>query len=128
MDRVAPSILLVLLDSVPDTVALSAPRQALAFGVASNWTLPLRSLSAASLGAPLNQNFPAAQDCTQYTREPLASTGGRVLNLVPPTAGAANYLLPALKTALGRANDLGPSEFAIQMVRAPEQLQFRASP
>lgn len=128
MDQVSPSILLVLWDAVPDTVALSAPRQGLAFGADSAWTLPLRSLSPSSLGAPLHKSFPSSGDLTQFMRPPSQGAAGGVLNLVPTDRGAPGYLVPALAAALGRTSDLSPSELAIEMVRSPERLEFRLSP
>ncbi|MDF2193255.1 hypothetical protein [Paraflavitalea sp. CAU 1676] len=124
MDHLSPSILLVLWSGVPDTVTISQPEQGLLFGVEDGWTILRRSLAATNLGAPLGApNFPASGDIKQFMRPVQNNTGGLVLNLVPAVAGTPNYIIPAMATALSQAN-ISASQFAIEMVKAPEKITF----
>lgn len=123
MDRVAPNVLLVLWQSVPDTVTLSQPQQGLAFGVEES-LVALRSLNTANLGQQLGTTYPSTGNISQFYRAATGQIGQQVLQLVPSTAGSPGYLIPGLQQALGCAQLLTPAQFAIQMVNAPEQIQF----
>jgi hypothetical protein len=123
IDRLAPNVLLVLWESVPDAVTVSQPQQGLAFGVEEG-VIALRSLNTANLGQQLGSNFPASGVIAQFFRPPVGLIGERVLQLVPATAGTPNYLIPGLQQALAQPQLLSPAQFAIEMVNAPEQIQF----
>jgi hypothetical protein len=126
IDRLAPNVLIVLWDAVPDTVTISQPQQGLAFGV-ENGTIALRSLTAANLGQQTGSVFPTTGNISQFYRSPTGNVGQQVLQLVPATPGAPDYLIPGLQQALSQNQLLSPAQFAIEMVNAPQQIEF-ASP
>lgn len=134
IDRVSPSVLLILWDQVPDTVTISEPEQGIAFGVEDGWIVPLRSLLAADLGAQLaGVNFPSNGTVQDYMRPVTGTNAGGVLQLVPSSGGdITGYLIPAMTAQLKTipsqqsvvGNMLSPSQWAIEMVQAPQQLVF----
>ncbi len=124
MDHLAPTILLVLWSAVPDTVTISQPEQGLIFGVEDGWTIVRRSLAAGDLGHQLGAPpFPASGDFTQFMRPVQNNIGGLVLNLVPAVKDTPGYVIPAMAKALSQSN-ITASQFAIEMVKAPEQIAF----
>ncbi|MGB8193390.1 MAG: hypothetical protein WCF67_15775 [Chitinophagaceae bacterium] len=125
MDNVSPNVLLVLWDAVLDTVTISQPEQGLIFGVEDGWIIPRRNLDSVNLGAKLpDPHFPAQGDFNQYMRTAANGIGDLVLNLVPAVKTQKGYLLPDLSTALAQSGNLKPSQFAIEMVKAPEKIVF----
>jgi hypothetical protein len=123
IDRLSPNVLIVLWDAVPDTVTLSQPQQGLAFGV-ENELIALRSLATANLGQQTGSFFPTSGNITQYYRPPAGNIGQQVLQLVPSVTGTAGYLIPGLQQALSQSQLLSPAQFAIEMVNAPQQIDF----
>lgn len=123
MDLLAPNVLIVLWQDVPDTVTISQPQQALAFG-AENGVIALRSLATSNLGQQLGTTFPASGNISEFFRISTGFIGENVLQLVPATTGAPGYLIPGLQTALNLPQLLTPAQFAIEMVNAPEQITF----
>ena len=108
---------------MPDTVTLGQPQQGLAFGV-ENGKVALRSLAAANLGEQTGVFYPATGDIDAFYRPTSGPIGQQVLQLVPAAAGTPNYLLPGLQQALGQSAALTPAQFAIEMVNAPQQIDF----
>jgi hypothetical protein len=123
IDRLAPNVLIVLWDAVPDTVTISQPQQGLAFGV-ENGTVALRSLATANLGKQTGGVFPTTGNISQFFRTPTGDIGQQVLQLVPATPATPGYLIPGLQQALGQSQLLSPAQFAIEMVNAPQQIDF----
>ncbi len=124
IDRVAPNILLVLWDKLPDTITVSQPEQSLEFGVSDGSVIQLRSLASSNLGAPMG-TFPSSGDgFNQFMRPLQNNVGGMVLNLVPAVKGTSGYLVPALSQALSQQNNITASSFALQMVKVPQQVAF----
>lgn len=123
IDRLAPNILIVLWDAVPDMVTISQPQQGLAFGV-ENGTVALRSLATANLGQQTGTSFPTTGNISQFYRSASGDIGQQVLQLVPATAGTPGYLIPGLQVALSQSQSLSPAQFAIEMVNAPQQIEF----
>jgi hypothetical protein len=111
--RLSPSILLYLFARVPDTIYLSEPAQGLRFGAQDGPSLALRQLT-----APVGKQtgtFPATETLTSYYRSAAVGVPGGVLSI--------SRLVPDLASALGVTSP-GPADIAIQLVQAPEQLQF----
>lgn len=127
IDRLAPNVLIILWDAVPDTVTISQPQQGLAFGV-ENGTVALRSLTAANLGQQTGAFFPTTGNISQFYRSASGDIGQQVLQLVPATAGTPGYLIPGLQQALSQSQLLSPAQFAIEMVNAPQQIAFNPPP
>lgn len=126
MELMSPNILLMLWSDIPDTVVISQPDQGLTFGVEDGFVIPRRSLDASSLGTQLPPpSFPATGDFTQYMRTPSGNIGTQVLRLFPQTS-TDSALIPALAQALGLTT-LTPSQFAIEMVQAPQRITFEVT-
>jgi hypothetical protein len=124
MTRLAPTILLLLWAETPDTVALSQPHQGIPLGAVDGWLLPLRSLDAGDVGAPLGHDFPSSGDLTQFMRPVVDGVGGLVLRFIPAIAGTPGYLVPALAADLGQGSDLSPAQLAVELLQLAEQIQF----
>lgn len=122
IDRLSASVLLALWASVPDTISISQPQQSSAFGVDDGWTIQLRSL-ASDVGVETGASFPSTGTIQNYMRPATGAIGGRVLSLIDQSATGGG-LIPALSAALGQSSNLTPSEFAIEMLLAPEQIVF----
>ncbi|HJZ72420.1 MAG TPA: hypothetical protein VKE51_11825 [Vicinamibacterales bacterium] len=119
-DRLSANVRLCLFDGIPDEVALAEPYQGLLFGVEDDGIVPRRVS-----GNP------------QQIGQPIAGT------FVPPQGGYGAFVKSYCRTAvggvitvgdlagdLGRAvgvGGLGGSDFAIQMVQAPERQSFRSA-
>jgi len=123
MAHLSPTVLLVLWDQAPDTVAISQPQQGISFGAADGWIIPLRSLAAPDIGATIGRNFPGTGSLTQFMRTDNEGKNSNVLNIQPSGNVTTGYLAPALVAALGIAT-LSPSQFAIEMLQTPEQIKF----
>jgi len=121
MDRLAPDILLVLFNGVPDTVNVTEPSEGLHFGVIDDTTMPgqydvlLRGLGFASYpgGQQIKGNdgkyLKASTQCRTGDGQPAG-----VLD-IEALAGSIVKNMPA--GALGDGNTLTSGGFAIEMVR-----------
>jgi hypothetical protein len=122
LDHLAPNLLLCLFWGVPDVIMLSEPQEGFRFGVDDDGKVALRQPvagGATPLGAQLpNHLLPVLPNC-------LRAGGRHVLNLAP---ASADGLLQQIQKALGAAgapvSGFGPSDFALQMVKAPEAIRF----
>ena len=125
MDRLAPDVLLCLFGQVPAWVEFDEPKEGLAFGVedskdgTGSGVVNLRYLddSTGDIGA------------TSGTLVPLAASFLRdAATNVLDVAAWQGQLLKAYQ-GLGRpAPAWGPAAFAVQMVRAPQQMIFQNQP
>ena len=121
MDRLAPDTLLCLFGSIPAWIELDEPRESLAFGIEDGENggpdvVNLRYLEAGNgngnIGATSGQNVPLTSDYLD------SSTG--VL--------AVNAWQAKLQAQFSATTQWGPAAFAVQMVRAPEQMIFQNTP
>lgn len=119
MDHLSNDVLLVIFLDVPDTISLTEPQQGFRFGIEDGGVINLRAITG-NVGQPLGKTFPASGGFAQYARATVNGMGGNVLNI---NSGAKN-IVNDLTVAQQAAQTLRPSEFAIQMVKAPEQLTF----
>jgi hypothetical protein len=135
LEHVAPDVLLCLFNGVPDSVTFEAPHEALAFGVEDG-----------KVAARLNQNGrivdrtvggAAIKRLVYNPRDPSAvlpsvrGGGHRVLNIATDPNPGPNVpqdpvdLLGVLANGLSVGiTAIGPADFALQMVRGPEQITF----
>ena len=112
LDRLAPNVLLCLFAGVPDEIRLRTPHQSLHFALESGRVYPRR------LDAPLGMPTGAP---VRVVGEPglwRLGVAGRVLNIAA--------LVDRIAKGLG-AKQLGPADFALQMLSAPEELTFKRS-
>lgn len=118
MDRLSSNVLLCLFLDIPDTITISEPQQGLRFGVEDNKEITLRSLSD-PVGKPLaGKTFPFKKECFRST---VNGVGGSVLNI----NGGSTGVIQTMQQTQYLGQPIGPADFAIQMVNAPEQLSFK---
>ena len=122
-DHLAPDVLLVLWDAVPDQIAIREPGQGIHFGINSEKRISLRHLTGSRVGYPTDTEFP----------DPGVPGSGTVLDYLRPGQGDAlpdvldlsgsGGLLRALSAACLPSGELSPGQFALELVNAPlEQL------
>ncbi|MFF3115535.1 DNRLRE domain-containing protein [Kitasatospora sp. NPDC057904] len=123
-DHLAPDVLLVLWDAVPDHIAIREPGQGIHFGINSEERISLRHLTGDRVGFPTGTEFPdpgdpASGTVFDYLRPGRGDTLPDVLDL-----GGDFGLLQALSAAcLPNGHLLSPGQFALELVNAPlEQL------
>ncbi|MEH6374003.1 hypothetical protein V7793_06590 [Streptomyces sp. KLMMK] len=104
-------VLLMLFDRMPDRLTISEPHQGLHFGVDDQGNVALRSLAPGEVGRPLGRSVPVGTDPALTVTTP---AGARVLDIGRLAARLAEDVKPR--------SPLSPAEFAVQLVRAPEQL------
>lgn len=118
--RLSGTVLLALFDGVPDRVELSEPAEGLQFGVSPEGTVPLRSLvDDPPLGSQLGADFVV---------RPAHLRAEGVLDLRPD---AADGLIQSMAAKIAellrrRSMTLSPSDFALEMVKAPRRQVFTA--
>ena len=121
MDRLAPDVLICLYPQVPAWIEFDEPKETLAFGVEDPATaggppqVALRYLAGANIGLTTGTNV-------QLTAAYLRDATNRVLNV----AAWQGYLDTQVSAETPPPTTAwGPGAFAIQMVRAPEQMIFQ---
>jgi hypothetical protein len=115
MDHLAPDVLLCLFADVPSWIEIDEPREALAFGQNDSGGVQLRYITGASVGQQIGDE---TVSLAGYFRA--GST--TVLDI----AGLQSALQSAVTAQAGQSGAAwGPAAFALQMVRAPEQMIFQ---
>jgi hypothetical protein len=122
-DRLADDLLICLFWGVPDYVEFAEPQEGFRFGVDDDGRLPMRQPTPGGrvpLGSPLASPLKLLPGC-------LRAGGNNVLDL-----GSATGAVATISGALGKAGvpvpNFGPSDFALQMVKAPEAIRFISQP
>ncbi|WP_414170546.1 hypothetical protein ACMATS_37165 [Streptoverticillium reticulum] len=110
-EALGADVLLMLFDRMPDRLTISEPHQGLHFGMDDQGNVALRSLAPGEVGRPLGRSVPVGADPALTVTTP---AGARVLDLGRLAARLAEDVKPG--------SPLSPAEFAVQLVRAPEQL------
>ncbi|MEU1375036.1 hypothetical protein ABZ442_15400 [Streptomyces triculaminicus] len=110
-EALGADVLLMLFDRMPDRLTISEPHQGLHFGVDDQGNVALRSLAPGEVGRPLGRSVPVGSDPALTVTTP---AGARVLDIGGLAARLAEDVRPG--------SPLSPAEFAVQLVRAPEQL------
>jgi hypothetical protein len=108
MDHLSPNVLLCLFDGVPASIELSEPQEGMGFGVDDDGYAVLRNLT-----APIGAQRGTLQVLNSYLR----SSAGRVLNVKGLVAGLAKAL---------NVSNIGPAQFALQMIKSPEAIVFNS--
>jgi hypothetical protein len=134
-DHLASDVLFCLFNGVPDTITLAEPHEGLEFGVDDNGRVTTRVVTPPKItdGQAVtiyNPQNPAASLPT------MRAAGMRVLNLnsdpnYPTSAAPANPtdVLGSLAKTLNKGTgSIGPADFAVQMVKGPEELTFSFNP
>jgi len=134
MDRLGSGVLLCLFDGVPASVLISEPQEGFRFGVDEQGAIQLRNLTnpAERIGQPIGSPLKIrnlAGPATPYLR-----ADNRVLNLAPDSATGLLQVVAGVLDQLGQtvggpdaqggAVAFGPAGFALQMLKAPEELTF----
>jgi hypothetical protein len=119
--RLAPDVLLVLFPQVPMRVEISEPKEGLAFGFEENKLVALRWIS----GSATIGNIIEGEQVTLADNYFRSADPAPVLDIAAWQAHLEAQLLlayAAKKQPTPPAGTWGPAAFAIQMVRAPEEL------
>ncbi|SHL83761.1 hypothetical protein [Streptomyces yunnanensis] len=131
-DHLAPDILLVLWDAVPDSVTLREPGQGIHFGINSEQRVSLRHLAGDDIGCPTGTEFPdpaSGRTVFDHLRpgRPGAPPGWPdALPDVLDLHGTDGFVA-ALSAACGADGELSPGQLALELVNAPlEQLLLPA--
>jgi hypothetical protein len=135
MDHLSSNVLLCLFWGVPDHVEISEPQEGFRFGVDDDGNVTLRNLvppaksGAPPLGRQIGSPLPIF-DPTGVEAFGMRAPGSRVLNLAPASsAGLVQMVQTAVTNAAGVAPPaFGPAAFALQMVKAPEAINFMSQP
>jgi hypothetical protein len=107
IDHLAPDVLLALFARVPARIDLDEPREGLAFGVQDDRKVGVRAISGPRIGEVIG---------TATLEDKYLRGADRVVAVDPWQA--------FLKTQVTPPSLWGPAGFALQMVRAPEQMIF----
>jgi hypothetical protein len=134
-DHLAPGFLFCLFNGVPDTVTLAEPHEGLEFGVDDNGAITTRVVSPPNVRDGVDVTIYNPQNPTA-AMPTLRSGGTRVLNLNTdpnyPTASSpaspADLLGAIAKTLNVGTGSIGPADFAVQMVKGPEEITFSFHP
>jgi hypothetical protein len=115
IERITPDVLLCLCPAIPVRIEFEEPKEGLSFGVEDNDAIFLRSIQGSNPGTQL-PNDPTVT-------APLRSGTTGVLNI----GKLATLLQGQLQTfgQLPTGTAISPSQFAIQLVRSPEQMVFQ---
>ena len=134
-DHLAPDVLFCRFNGVPDTVTLAEPHEGLEFGVDDAGKITTRIVSPPRItnGAALKIYDPENPSTNLPT---LRSGGLRVLNVNTdpnyPTSSApaspTDLLGSIAKTLNVGTGSIGPADFAVQMVKGPEEITFSFNP
>ena len=134
LEHLGPGVLICLFNGVPDTITLNEPQEGLEFGVNDLGGVAVRTVAPPNI-TPVG-TVPVFNPADP-TAASLAIRAGvqRVLNVSsdphPPAVTPANpvdlveLLAQGLKIAPGT---LGPADFALQLVKGPEQVRFSLNP
>jgi hypothetical protein len=123
IDRLAPDVLLCLFPKVPAWIEIDEPRETLAFGVEQgdngSDVVNLRSLDASEGGKETGGSVTLTASAMRDGQLRTADGASRVLDVDKWQAYVGSQNQPGFAAAWG------PAGFAVQMVRAPEQMIFQ---
>lgn len=134
LERLGLGVLIALFDGTPDQIVIGEPHEGLAFGVDDAGAVVSRTLHDGEVaqGASVPVFDPTQPERSSATIRP---GGQRVLNIAadpaPPAGSSAEPadLVGRLAEVLDIAPAaLTPANFAVQMVKGPEQLVFSLQP
>ncbi len=119
MDKLSSNVLFCVFLDIPDTVILAEPQQGLCFGAEDGSIIKLRQLTNPP-GKSLGKNFPSSGGLETFFRTTSSDVGNDVLNINDGT----NSVVQTMEESQYLNTTIGPAQFALQMVKAPEELSF----
>ncbi|MDX6612705.1 MAG: hypothetical protein QOD75_1891 [Blastocatellia bacterium] len=119
MDRVAPDIMVCIFSGVPARVSINEPSEGLHFGIEDDDDITLRGVGYGNYQAGFPLNSPPVQATYRLDSKGQKT---RVVDVYQTQAHLQAALIH--QGALAAQQTLGPADFAIQMVDAPEQQSF----
>lgn len=128
MDRLAPDVLFCLFPEPPVWIEIGEPRENLAFGHEDDFEVDLRYVSGTNIGMVAEAN---GQKASRRIDGHFRPNEGAVTSAAPvlDVSSWQAYLQSELRTAVPDPTiTIGPADFAIEMVRSPEQMIFRIKP
>ncbi|CAM4344732.1 hypothetical protein [Corallococcus exiguus] len=129
LDHLAPDVLIAVFNGIPDTVILSEPCEGLEFGVDDEGQIQPRGVVDGV--AKEHQDKPVSIYDPQHPgvdTPTLRSGGRRVLNLRASHGDDLVNRLEQALSAIGYPVTVGPAQFALQMVKGPEEIVFALRP
>ena len=122
MDRLSSNVLLCIFLDIPDTIMLAEPQQGICFGIEDGDVIGLRQLSNPP-GKPTGTDFPAPATggFASFFRATSGDVGDSVLNL----NDGANSVVQTMQGSKYLGTTIGPAQFALEMVKAPEEISFK---
>lgn len=127
MAHLSPNVLLCVFWGVPDYVEIAEPQEGFAFGTDEDGRVALRYPTGATIGKQFSGDptLPV-RDLKGQQKLLMRSATSRVLDLNPDSPqGFVQGLKGALEAQLkAKLDALGPADFALQMVRAPEAVRL----
>ncbi|MGK4584977.1 hypothetical protein [Kitasatospora sp. HPMI-4] len=124
-DHLAPDVLLVLWDAVPDNLTIREPGQGLHFGIDDRARISLRHPDGPEVGWPSDRTFPAPADPDVFQAHLRPRTGTALPDVLRLHDEDGPGLVPALRAFLDLP-ELTPGQLALQLVNAP--LEHRLLP
>lgn len=122
MDRLSSNILFCIFLDIPETIMLAEPQQGLCFGVEDGDLINLRQLTNPP-GKPTGKQFPATGGFKSFYRPVSTGPGKYVLNV----NDGKNSVVQTLEQAGYLNASIGPAQFALEMIKAPEEISFTRS-
>lgn len=116
IQSITPDVLLCLCNTMPARIEFDEPQESLSFGVEAGNTISLRNIAGSSPGTPISGANVTA---------PFRSTSS---DDVLDVGQLVSLLQTQLQSHGQLTGNLSPSQFAIQLVRSPEQMVFQNQP
>lgn len=126
IEQLSGSVMLCLFLGLADRIELCEPREGLRFGVDENRNVVIRQLTGDRIGAIVPGADPNLPKTLALAPEGFPG-GGNLRAGSDRVLAIADALAPALATACG-VSKIGPAQFALLMVNAPERAVFKPSP
>ncbi|XEC92494.1 hypothetical protein AB6A23_13890 [Paenibacillus tarimensis] len=122
LERLSSNVLIGLFWGIPERLEFSEPQESFQFGLNQDGEINLRTVGTNDLKMPFGSELNVhLQVRDRFLRS------GMVLDLRPDRAdGLVQQAADAIKQALKQERlSLKPSDFALQMVKSPERIEFR---
>lgn len=124
-EYLADNLLLCLWPRVPASIVIAEPQEQLCFGYESDGFIQVRSLAKETLGKPIpGTKIPSVSQYWRTFESSEQKSETRILNL-KGWNNKQNGLIPTLELKLPSHKPIKPADLAIQLLRAPEAIQFK---
>lgn len=125
IERLSGAVMLCLFLGMADRIELCEPREGLRFGVDDNRNIVIRQLAGDTVGAPQPGTDPHLPKTISLAGDGFPG-GGNLRPGQDRVLAITGALAPALAAAAG-VSGIGPAQFALLMINAPERAVFEPS-